>query len=137
MNIITFDTLLSEIRHGDETTASKLLKQYGDNRAEKAIEYAWNKATSIMKHAANARERRIKNHLVEFNDEQSMIDLINFSRFFSAVEDRIKKHMNTENEELRDALAEINDYMYQKLGKIRLDRRLNFSGGDYEEFLKD
>lgn len=137
MNIVDYKTLLNEIRHTDEQTASKLLKDYVEIRVSKAIEFAWNKMQSILKKNAHIREKRIKNHIVEFNDESSAIDLINFTRFFSAVEDRIKKHMNTENEELRDALAEINDYMYQKLGKLRLDRRLNFSGGDYEEFLKD
>lgn len=137
MDIITFNTLLSEIRNGDEDTASKLLKGYGDKRAKAAIEESWKRSHRLLECAMHNREKRVKDHLVQFNDEMSMIDLTNFTRFFSAIEDRIKKHMDTNNEELRDALSEINDYMYQKIGKLKLDRRLNFSGGDYEEFLKD
>lgn len=137
MEIKDVKLLVNYIKNADEENATLALKEYGNRRVQYAIEESWKRSHRLLECAMHNREKRIKDHLIEFNDEQSVINLINFTRFFSAVEDRIKKHMNTDNEELRDALVEINDYMYQKIGKLKLDRRLNFSGGDYEEFLKD
>lgn len=137
MEIKNIETLVGYVKGATPENAAKAIIEYGNKRVSKGVEDAWTKSAIMWRKAFRRRQRRIKNHILDFNDEQSMIDLINFIRFFSAVEDAIKFHSERGSSDTREALADINNLMYNKLGKIRLDRRLNFTDNGWEAFSKN
>jgi len=127
MEIVDFNTLLTSVRTSSEEEAAKLIKTYGDCRAKSAIEEAWRISRIVMKSAMCGRNKRIKNEILEFEEDQSVISLVSFTRYIAAVEALIKEHNERSSEETKMVLSDISDFMLNKVGSIPLDRRIIYT----------
>ena len=123
MEIASVSTLSKHVRSTDEQSAEKLITAYGDLREKKGINEAWEKARLIMRHIAKARKKRIKDCLLEMDEYSNVIGIVPFTQYFAGIEDTIRvQYLSAASKE--EALAEINDMMYQLLDKVKIDRRL-------------
>jgi len=91
----------------------------------------------VLRKSYKRREKRIRNQILDYNDEQSMIDLTNFVRYFSCIEDALRLHSEKGSQEVKEAMADVNSLMYNKLGKLKIDRRINFTDNGWEAFSKN
>jgi len=137
MEIANIKTLAAYIQNCTPENAEKAILEYGNQRAEHGIEQAWKKSTILIRKAFKRRERRIKSHLLDFTDEQSMISPIDFIRYISCIEDQLKFHSERGGADVRDACSDISNLMYNKLAKMKPDRRLNFTDNGWEAFARN
>lgn len=137
MEIANMKTMVAYIQSCTPENAAKAITEYGNQRFEQGSNGAWKISISMWRKALKRREKRIRNHLLDFNDEQSMIDIVNFVRFFSCVEDELKKMSEQGGSDVKEACASVNNLMYNKLAKIKPDRRLNFTDNGWEAFARN
>ena len=123
-----FDDLMSRIEKEKPEIKAKLVKLYGDKRAEKAIKNSWDNARLVYGKILRRRRERLKNLIVNYDEENGCVSLEEFNDFFTSVEDELILAMRHCKEQETKKLAEdIHDFMRQKVGEIRIDRRLLFA----------
>lgn len=127
MEIKNKKALLQLIRKSDEDTAVDYLEQYTNIIKKDTINYSWDRARVLVRHIAKNRKQRVKSAMVNYDTESGMISLVQFTRFWAALEDISEVHYNACGEEAKEAISDIIEQAYQLLGNIKLDRRIIFT----------
>lgn len=127
MEISNLKLLVDYIKGASEDNATKAVLEYGNRRVKYAIEESWKRSSKLFGYAMHNRQKRIKDSILDYEEDQSVISLIGLTRFVASIEDCLKKHSENASEETMDALADVADLMFNKLGSIKIDRRIIFS----------
>lgn len=130
MEIKDTNTLLSYIRTATPENALSALVAYGNNREAKGVQEAWKRTTIILRKAFKRREKRIRDSFVEYDPEIGAISIMSFTNYFAAIEDALKTYYQIGSSDVRSCVSDINDFMYQMLGNVKIDRRILFSKTD-------
>ena len=131
MVISDFDTLIdylstccvkSEIR--------ELVLAYGNTRCAYGIEYEGQKARDFYHKINILRGQRIKNTILNFDEANGAINLTEFTRFISGVEDELKEIIDHGDLVHSSAANDIWCLLINRVGDLKVDRRLLFSKED-------
>lgn len=106
----------------DKDEAEKLIVGYADQRVEKSIEKAWNRARMLQRFSVNNKRAQLKKHILDLGDYSGDITVIDFLRYHSALVDAVREGV-TIHKSVEDFSDEIEGLMYSLLGNIKLDRR--------------
>ena len=123
MEIDNVKTLVNEIYESDKDRIEKLVIAYGDKREEKGINEGWKRCRMAWSKAIQIRTRRLKDHLLNYNEHTAQIEIPEFILYVSSIADELKKVMMTGSDETRHAAADLFDFMYNKIGNVKTDRR--------------
>lgn len=106
-----------------ETEITAMLKQ----RVEAAIERAWKDFNKILIRVNAHKKQELKRHVLNFDEESGAIPLVEFVRYFAALEEEIKVNLEHGTEEVRDFAENLHDVMWNRLGNIKIDKRTIFA----------
>jgi hypothetical protein len=120
------DKLLQTIRSADEETARRYLVEHINMLAEHLVESSWAKAMNVMRFANKNRKKRLDEFILEENGYDGSISQLEFLKFFASVTSFLESNMDMQDDVKRFA-EEIEDFMYLKIGNIRIDKRQLFS----------
>lgn len=120
-------TLIDYIQQSDKENAEKALIEYGNHRAEKAIEESWKKFRRVLAHVNGKNKKKIKDHILNY-EENGAIDTLEFVKFIAALYDSLVLDPSKYSEEVIDFASGVADFIDLKLGSIRIDRRMIFGG---------
>ena len=81
MDISNLKLLVDYIKGANEDNATKAVLEYGNRRAKAAIEEAWKRSDKLLSSVMHNRERRVKNEILDYEAEQSVISLIGLTRY--------------------------------------------------------
>lgn len=124
---INFDSIVSMLTQETKPeTVASLLTQYGNLREAQGIEKGWQHCTDKFKRLDMVRKNRIKNHILEYDEENGCIKLIEFMRFFSAIIDELKVTAKYDSVNSEYA-ANLEALMWNKIGDLKTDRRILFN----------
>lgn len=127
MNIQNIDLLVDEIYRVDKETAKQLIQEYGNVRCEHAIEKAWYKAMNVWKALGKCRQKRMRDEILNFDDINGVITLKEFIKWYAGVEDELGFFMRNGGDRYREVCSSVLSTMSNRLGDIRIDRRILFS----------
>ena len=130
----TTDLAEKVLKINDVEVVAKAIEGYGNIRAAASIEKAWRKARNLYGKYRNGKYRKLRNITLDWNQEQDFINKIEFTDWFSSVEDQVLIiAQDSQYDETRDALMLVIDEMYSRIGNIRIDRRNLFKKRAEEE----
>ena len=104
----------------------KMITNYGNMRAADAIEQSWKNFRKLLARINGHRRIQLKRHVLNFDEESGAIPLVEFVRYFAAMEDEIKHGIEQESDEVRKFAENIHDAMWNRIGNIRIDKRTIF-----------
>lgn len=118
------------IRSCDDKQAVELIKAYGNQRYESAVEDAWCRFRGVIKFINGRKQRRYNNFILTKDDHNGFISEVGFNKFWHKVYNEIDRINQGCSEETREALEIIEDVFTNALGDINLDRRIAFRNED-------
>ena len=119
-----FNGLIDAIIGSDKQTASKLVKEYGDLRVKNAIEEDWKYFRRILNRTMSNRTRRLKNHILNYDEIAGAIELKEFTKYYASIEEELIREMAHGTDEVRHFAENLHDLMQSKLGNIKIDKRI-------------
>lgn len=129
MTITDLNTLVKEIHTLDVESQACYIKAYADSFSKNMYEQGYSKGyrdcVADQKKIRNKRNDRIKNTILNYDEENGYIELVDFTKFFFAVENELKTTMK-HDEQARSYAENLHDFLWQLLGKIKTDRRFLF-----------
>lgn len=126
MEVNSLEGLAKVAKSLTEEQTTLAIAKYGNLREERGYSNGWNDCMHMNKKIRMNRRKMYKDTLIDYDEENRCISLEEFVKFFVAVEDELKYSMNFGSEELRGYAVNLHDFMCNKLGKIKTDRRLIF-----------
>lgn len=120
------DGLVAYVKSTDNENAVKAIVAYGNKRETKGITETWRRAIIVLRKAFKRREKRIKDSMLEYDPEIGAISMMSFVRYFAAIEDQLRNYQEIGSREVKNCAADVNDFMYQVLGDVKIDRRILF-----------
>lgn len=130
MEVHSFNTFIDFLRTCEDSEKPIHILTYGDTREAMGIKKGWQRCSETYKKARNLKQNRMRAHLLDFDNENNCLPITEFIKFFSAVEDEIKTTMAYGDEMSRAFAVNLHDFMWNKLGDIKTDRRLLFAKED-------
>lgn len=124
MEIKSTKIIVDTIQKSDFDKALKTLIDYGNIRETSGINNGWDRCRRLMRATFRCRSKRLKDSIVDYDDFQSMISLLSFTEYFSSIEDLLRIFYLEGSMDVKKCVSDINDLMYQKLGDLRIDRRI-------------
>lgn len=126
MEVNSLEQLAKVSKSLTEEELTRSMTKYGNLREERGYEHGWNECMKMNKKIRMNRRKMYKDTLIDYDEENRCISLEEFIKFFASVEDELKYSMNFGTDELRGYAVNLHDFMCNKLGKIKTDRRLIF-----------
>lgn len=127
MEIQTIENLVDHIYAiNNKEEAIKAIKTYGDIRCEDQIEKAWDRASRFYKTISKLQKKRVKNAILNYDEENGFITLKEFLKYYFAVDDQLHIMMKYGDDAHKDAASDISSTLSNSLGDIRVDRRMLF-----------
>jgi len=125
MDVTTLSGLVDAVKESDKDNAALLIERYGNLREERGIEHGWRKSADVHRKLKCIQQKKLKNAVIDYDEENRCLSLEEFIRFFAAVEDELKVTMELDGES-RDFALNLHDFMWNRLGNIKVDRRFIF-----------
>lgn len=126
MEIDSLSTLADAIVSLDKKTRESLIGHYGNLREAHGIEEGWKRATDLQRKLRNIRRKKYKDTLLDYDEENRCVSLEELIRFFAAIEDELKVTMAYGEPKDREFAVNLHDFMWNRLGNIKVDRRFIF-----------
>jgi hypothetical protein len=123
MEIDNVKTLVRQIRSLGEDDAQRLLVSYGNKREEKGINEGWTRCRMLWSKSIRMRTKRLRDHILDYDEYTAQIEIPEFILYVSSIADELKKVMMNGSDETRHAAADLFDFMYNKIGNVKTDRR--------------
>jgi hypothetical protein len=118
--------LIHLIKHSDDETAEIFLKKHLHSFGEGLIERSWTNAQRLLKFQRDNRKKRLRGFILEESEYDGSIGQLEFLKFFASIVDFLE-----DNQEYCDDVGqfarEVEDFLYIKIGKLKIDRRQLFS----------
>ena len=127
MEVNSLDALVKFIESCPREEAKMYIKMYGDSREGHGIEKGWKNCNAFHKRCKDIKTKRLKEHVLEYDEENGCIPIVEFIRFFAAMEDELKATIQFDEEVNKLYAMNLHDFMLNKLGEIKTDRRLLFA----------
>lgn len=129
--VITDTKALANVMHvSTPEEIEKLLVDYGNKRAESAINNAWRKFRGMLRGVNGRKQKRYNDFILSKDEDNGYISEIGFNKFWHKIANEIERINLTATQEVKDALVQIEDAFTNSLGDIRLDRRISYNKED-------
>jgi hypothetical protein len=130
MEVNSFETFIKFLATCEESETPLHIKSYGDSREATGIRKGWQRCSETYRKARKLKQNKLRSHLLDFDNENNCLPITEFIKFFSALEDEIKTTMQFGDDLSRSFAVNLHDFMWNKLGDIKTDRRLLFAKED-------
>jgi hypothetical protein len=130
MEIKNIKNAVQLIKSANQEDAEKILSKFEQATVEKTVERAWDKIRGHIRFTATHRKNIVKNHILNYNEDNGAITLRDFSRFYQQWEDLAKKISENGSEDVIEAIDELVIGSRNALGNISLDFRMNYAKDD-------
>lgn len=131
MGIVDFNTLVVYLTAcTDQEQVRDLVLSYGNARHKAGIESAGQKARDFLSKINAIRGKRMKNSILNWDEENGIISLKEFTKYITGVEDELKEMVKHGDLAHANAATDISSIMWNKVGDLKVDRRLLFSNDD-------
>lgn len=129
--LTNWDLLLDYLRVGiDRDEAKKAIESYGNARVESAVEREWKRAMKFFRAVNRTRRNKFKNDILDYDEENGCISLKEFTKFLVGVEDELRFFMINGSKTMYNVCSSVIATMYNRLGDLKVDRRLLFAKDD-------
>jgi len=125
MEVKSVEAIVDLVKVLPKEEASIVIEQYGNARHELGITNECKRWVALQSKQRVLRTRRFKSFMLDVED--GAIDPLEFIRFFAVIEDELKYASFGQSQEVKDFAGEINDFMWNRLGNVKVDRRLIFN----------
>jgi hypothetical protein len=118
---------VSIIKTSDDETAKKLITKYAQIKVQCAIEKDWKYFETVFKKSKRNTEKRLRDFVLDYNEETGCITLVDFTKFYAAIELFIVEEAAKGNPDVMDFCEQLIDYLELKLGTVKVDKRLLYA----------
>ena len=131
MSINDIETLVSYIFACDDKEEIKnLILAYGNSRHASGIESAGQKARDFYAKINALRGKRIKNSILNWDEDNGTITLKELTKFIVGIDDQLRVMVGHGDKAHADAASDISCILYDRIGDLKIDRRLLFSNDE-------
>ena len=128
MEIQSVDLMVDYVMSSkDKEEVKRMIIEYGNVRSAWSIECAWDKALRFFKAVKKVQKKRIQNEILDYDELNGCISLKEFTKYYFGVEDELMMYMRCGDEAHRNAAADISATLANRLGDLKLDRRILFA----------
>lgn len=129
MTIVDLETLIDHIQPLDTQSQVEYIKAYVSAREKSIYEQgyaaAWKQCIKDQKKLRSIKRDRIKNAILNYDEENGYIELVDFVKFFYALDDELKRTME-QDENSRYYAENLHDFLWNIIEKVKVDRRFLF-----------
>lgn len=118
--------LVDLVKSSSPEEGLKMVTNYGNMRAADAIEQSWKYFRKLIARINGHKRMQLKRHVLNFDEDSGAIPLVEFVRYFAAIEDELRAGLEKESDEVRKFAENIHDTMWNRIGNIRIDKRTIF-----------
>lgn len=128
MEISSMDVLVKHLAScTDESEIRTLVTSYGDVRHASGIESEGRRSREFLAKINACKNKRIKNYILNWDEDNGAITLKEFTTFITAVDDVLREMIDHGDEQHCSAASDVSGVIWNRIGDIKIDRRLLFS----------
>jgi len=128
MKISNIDVLVKYLAScTDENEIKSLVVDYGNVRCAAGIESEGKNSRDFLRKINFCKNKRIKNFILDWDEDNGAVTLKEFTTFITAVDDVLREMIENGDEAHCAAASDVSGVVWNRIGDIKIDRRLLFS----------